>query len=89
MRKSAADENLKCIPPDTVAQVGRALFGQQWHLPLAKTLKVPDRTLRRWINDGCPSRLAPALRRILDARKAEIETALTSLDNVKTDQAED
>lgn len=89
MRKSGADENLKCIPPDTVAQIGRALFGQQWHLPLAKTLKVHDRTLRRWINDGCPARLAPALRRILNTRRTEIEIALTSLDNVKTDHIEE
>lgn len=28
--------------------IGRALFGDQWQVPLARELDVADRTVRRW-----------------------------------------
>jgi hypothetical protein len=34
-----------------VAESGRALFGDRWQTPLARALKVSDRTLRRWLAD--------------------------------------
>lgn len=29
-------------------EIGRALFGDQWQVPLARELEVADRTVRRW-----------------------------------------
>jgi hypothetical protein len=67
------------IPPNALAEIGRAVFGQHWQGPLARALKVHDRTVRRWTNDGCPSDLTGQLRAILEERQKEIHRALGAL----------
>lgn len=70
---------LESIPAHILADIGRAVFGQHWQVPLAKTLKVHDRTLRRWANDGGPLELTEQLRIILEDRQKEIHRALGAL----------
>ena len=70
---------LESIPAHILADIGRAVFGQHWQIPLAKSLKVHDRTLRRWANDGGPLELADPLRIILEERQKEIHLALGAL----------
>lgn len=37
-------------PPDMLADVGRALYGQEhWRRPLARALGIDQDTLRRWL----------------------------------------
>lgn len=35
------------LTPDLVARAGVALYGENWQMPLARLLKVADRTVRR------------------------------------------
>lgn len=70
---------LESIPAQILADIGRAVFGQHWQVPLAKALKVHDRTLRRWANDGGPLELTDPLRLILEERQKEIRLALGAL----------
>lgn len=35
------------LTPDLVRRAGIALYGEHWQMPLAKALKVADRTMRR------------------------------------------
>lgn len=70
---------IESIPPHILADIGRAVFGQHWQAPLAKTLKVHDRTLRRWANDGGPLELTETLRAVLEERQKEIHRVLGAL----------
>jgi hypothetical protein len=36
-------------PPDLLARVGQALYGERWQTQLARALGVADRTVRRWV----------------------------------------
>lgn len=40
--------------PDTLADIGRALYGERWQTPLSQDLNVNDRSLRRWLNGEVP-----------------------------------
>lgn len=35
--------------PDTLADIGRALYGERWQSPLAEALGINRETLRRWL----------------------------------------
>lgn len=35
------------LTPDLVARAGIALYGEHWQMPLARLLRVADRTVRR------------------------------------------
>ncbi len=41
-------------PVDMLAEIGRALHGEQWQRPLARDLGVHERQLRRWITEDSP-----------------------------------
>lgn len=60
--------------PDLLERVGRALYGTQWQSALARDLGINDRTMRRWVADGAPERIAPELLVIVRKRGAELET---------------
>jgi hypothetical protein len=77
--KKRKPASLDSIPPNILSDIGRAVFGQHWQVPLAKALKVHDRTLRRWANDGGPLELTDPLRVILEDRQKEIHHALGAL----------
>lgn len=34
--------------PETLREIGEALWGLHWQSEMARTLKVADRTVRRW-----------------------------------------
>ena len=36
-------------PPDMLADIGRALYGEHWRLALARGVGVDDDTIRRWM----------------------------------------
>lgn len=80
MRKPADKQSTELIPPDVLAEIGRATFGSHWQEPLAKALKVQSQAVRRWTNDGCPALSLGALRVILESRAAEISRILKVLD---------
>lgn len=61
------------IPPSLVVDTGRTLFGAYWQRSFAQALKVTERTLYRWSNDGCPASSATLLRGIIRQRQAEME----------------
>lgn len=37
-------------PPDMLADIGRALHGENWRKPLSRDLQLNDETLRRWMS---------------------------------------
>ena len=74
------------IPSATVADIGRAIFGPHWQVPLAKALKVQDQMVRRWTNDGCPAPLMKNLRTILEARATEIQRVLKVLEEFEIEK---
>jgi hypothetical protein len=37
-------------PADVLADIGRALFGERWRLPLCEALNVDERLVRRWLS---------------------------------------
>jgi len=51
------------MTPSTLAQVGQALYGQQWQSALARDLGVNDRTMRRWASASAdvPARIGAEL----------------------------
>jgi hypothetical protein len=42
------------MTPELLRQAGEALYGPQWHKPLANDLGIADRTIRRWIAGSFP-----------------------------------
>jgi len=40
--------------PQTLEYVGRTLFGRQWRTHVARTLKVPQKTITKWMTEGAP-----------------------------------
>lgn len=42
------------MTPQLLKLAGEALYGPQWHKPLAADLGVSDRTIRRWIAGSFP-----------------------------------
>ena len=38
----------------TISEVGRALYGERWRLPLSEALGVNERTIRRWADGSEP-----------------------------------
>lgn len=43
------------IPPDTIAEVGVALFGERWIAPMARAFDVQPRTIHYWTKSGAPA----------------------------------
>lgn len=37
-------------PPDMLADIGRALYGEHWRRPLADALGMDERQIRRYVN---------------------------------------
>lgn len=60
------------IPPHLVIDLGRSLFGDYWQRSFAKAMNIPERSLLRWSNDGCPASTIPALQELLSERLADI-----------------
>ena len=69
------------MTPARFSQVGTMLYGSAWRDPLARALKVAERTVRRWadgknpIPDGIPADLAALCRKKSDCL-AKTATAL-------------
>ena len=52
----------------------------QWQPQLARALKVPDQSVRRWTNDGAPVDTLAKLRTLLTDRAEEITRMADQLD---------
>ncbi len=77
----AADKNVPgIISAQIIADIGRAAFGVQWQPQLARALKVPDQSVRRWTNDGAPVEVLAKLRVLLKDRAEEITRMAQQLD---------
>lgn len=68
--------------PDLLRQIGKVVFGKQWQTPLANTLKVADRTVRRWDEEGAPLRIGRKLFTILTDHQKAIRHAHDLLSEV-------
>jgi hypothetical protein len=56
-------------PTITIADIGTELYGSRWQTELAKTLKVSDRTVRRWAaGSGVPRDVEIVLAQLATAR---------------------
>lgn len=60
---------------DLLEACGRALYGEQWQVPLSRDLDVNDRTVRRWVagDSTIPMGLNIDLLRLLAERGAAID----------------
>ena len=71
----------RSIPPEVLTVVGQVLFGDRWHGPLARALKVKPRDVRRWAYLGdAPAEIVGPLRRILTRDGNCLRAVLKSLD---------
>lgn len=59
-------------PPDMLADIARALYGEQWRMALARELGINDKTITRWMTGRTP---LPADHRIFDDLSRTIEEA--------------
>ncbi len=75
------------IPSATVAAIGRAAFGDHWQASLAVVLKVDERAVRRWTNDGCPIALSEKLRPLLQSRAEDIQKMIEVLEDLEEAEA--
>ena len=75
------------MTPEFFQQIGEALYGAEWRLPLSRALGVNYKTIRRWRTGDqlVPAGVAVELRRLLvyelESRKqllAEVEAALAA-----------
>lgn len=41
-------------PPDMLADIARALYGEQWRMALARELGINDKTITRWMTGRTP-----------------------------------
>jgi hypothetical protein len=62
------------MTPDDMARIGHALYGERWQTALAASLKVADRTMRRWLagESPIPDFIGGELRNLLVERVKEI-----------------
>lgn len=62
------------ISAETLARVGRALFGDQWQTPLARALDMSERSVRFMLagDRGISAGIVADLVTILEARGAEL-----------------
>jgi len=63
------------MPPDKLAAVGRALYGDRWQTSLARDLNVTDRTMRRWLvgESPIPDGIEGELKQALIKRSEEVD----------------
>lgn len=63
------------IVPNTLALIGRALYGERWQTALATDLNVADRTMRRWLagESPIPDGLEDDLQKLLAERLAKMD----------------
>ena len=50
--------------PQTLEYVGRTLFGRQWRTHVARTLKVPRKTITKWMTEGAPGWICANIEKI-------------------------
>lgn len=70
----AAPVQQQVIPPDVLARVGRALYGDQWQTPLARDLNMNERSVRYMAagDRGISPGIVRDLVTIIEARGAEL-----------------
>lgn len=69
------------IPPEVLTRVGRALYGDQWQMPLARDLGMSDRSLRYMAKGerGIHAGIVADLVAILEARGLEVAAIVKEL----------
>jgi len=62
------------ISPDALARVGRALYGENWKMPLARDLDMSDRSLHYMADGsrGIHAGIVADLLAIIEARETEL-----------------
>ena len=60
---------------ETLRACGEVLYGPRWQQPLARALKVDDRTVRRWVagQTSMPDDLPSRLLGVLAAKRSAIK----------------
>jgi len=69
-----APSQVNVIPPDVLARVGRALYGGQWQMPLARDLDMSDRSMRYMAKGerGIHAGIVADLLKLIEARGEEL-----------------
>lgn len=75
------------IPPDLLREIGEALHGPRWRLPLADQLEVAQKTVIRWEAGDfpIPDDAARRLSALLMAHGARVETLRARLERATAD----
>lgn len=62
-------------------EIGQAIDGEYWMLPMAKRRGVADRTVRRWANEETeiPAGIWPELRGDLEAHRRRLDALIKKL----------
>jgi hypothetical protein len=74
------------VHPEELADAGRALYGDRWQTPLARDLRVTDRTMRRWLAGefAIPPEAERGIRSALEGRLNAIGSIVKSSINPRT-----
>jgi hypothetical protein len=70
------------ISSDTLEVIGCALFGKMWQTSMAEELGVSDRTIRRWLVDGAPIKIARELQALFVRQEQLLEFARMKLKDI-------
>lgn len=76
-RSARRDHTDDRFPAGPFAHLGKALFGEQgWERKMALELKIDERTVRQWAEEGVPASMLEALRHISSHHRAKIQEAM-------------
>lgn len=67
------------MTPETLSRAGRCIHGHHWQVPLAHSLSVNPRTMRRWARDGAPDSIACELLELLSVKQTDTARAIAEL----------
>lgn len=70
------------MTPDTLREIGRALYGARFTAEFARALRVSDRTARRWVSgeEPAPDGIKWELRGLLCSRRKWLTILLDRLE---------
>lgn len=70
---------------DQLAEIGKAIYGQNWKSPMAKDLGVKYRTVLRWVAGefAIPEDIQDRLKKALKLRAEEAQRTATKLGKIK------
>jgi len=67
---------------DLLHRIGRAIWGEHWHMPMAERFDVRERTIRYWLSGryDVPHAVWQELRGMLSDKLADVAESIKDLD---------